>query len=220
MARSVKSSWWGVYSLLMLGALQEAAGEWAEARQTLAQGLAIAERDADLQARRAGSLFLASLDVHEGRAEAAIALLEPLLDRPETAEQDVAELRPVCAEAYLASGSETKAEAVLDDALRRAKEQDLKLELAEALRVQGMLRTAQSRWDDAETAFDEALTLAQAMPNPHLEARIFHAFGAMLLAKGETNRARERLQAALDIFQRLGAPAFADRTARILNDLG
>jgi hypothetical protein len=42
----------------------------------------------------------------------------------------------------------------------------------------------------------------------------------MLLAKGETTRARERLQAALEIFQRLGAPAFAERTAHLLPDLG
>ena len=219
MARSVESSWWGVYSLLVLGRLQVVAGEWEEARQTLQESLAVAERGGDLQARRYGSVPLASLDLAEGQPEAAVARLEPLLDRPGVEEPDVAEMLPIFAEAHLAKGDEARAEAVLGDAIRRAREQNLNLYLVDALRVRGALKTVQDRWEDARGAFDEALALAHAMTYPHLEAQILCAYGAMLSKKGESHRARERLEEALAIFQRLGAQPYIERTARALHDL-
>ena len=43
------------------------------------------------------------------------------------------------------------------------------------------------------------------MPYPYAEARLLHVYGQMHIQKGEPGPARERLEAALAIFQRLGA---------------
>jgi hypothetical protein len=62
--------------------------------------------------------------------------------------------------------------------------------------------------------------LTRGMPYPYAEARLLHVYGAMHLQKGEPGPARERLEAALAIFRRLGARKDAERTKQLLAALG
>jgi len=216
----VESSWWDVYAVLSRGWLLVITGEWEEARPTLEEALATAERDGDLQAQRYGSAPLALLDLADGRPDLAVVRLERLLDRPDGEDTDVLYFLPVLAEAHLARGDKGRSEEVLDEAIRRAKKDGLNLHLVDALRVQGILRTAHGRWEEAQSALDEALALARAMPYPHMEARILHACGALLFQKGERRLARLRMEEALAIFHRLGAKKDMERTEQALHDLG
>ena len=54
------------------------------------------------------------------------------------------------------------------------------------------------------------------MPYPYAEGRLLHAYGQMHVAKGEPGPARERLEAALAIFRRLGARKDAERVEQDL----
>ena len=61
------------------------------------------------------------------------------------------------------------------------------------------------RWDVAARSLEEALSLTRAMRYPYGEARALHVYGLMHAHKGDTEPAREWLEAALAIFKRLGA---------------
>ena len=93
----------------------------------------------------------------------------------------------------------------------RARVGGYRLALVDALRVQAMIAIRQERWAEAEAALEEGLSLAQDMPYPYVEARLLHVYGEMHLQKGESGLARERLEAALTIFWRLGARKDAER---------
>ena len=57
------------------------------------------------------------------------------------------------------------------------------------------------------------------MPYPYAEGRLLHVYSEMHAQKGEPEPARERLEAALAIFRRLGARKDAERTEQALADL-
>jgi hypothetical protein len=57
------------------------------------------------------------------------------------------------------------------------------------------------------------------MPYPYGEARLLHVYGQMHVAKGEPGPARQRLEAALAIFRRLGARKDAERVEGTLTAL-
>lgn len=71
----------------------------------------------------------------------------------------------------------------------------------------------------AESALAEGLALARSMPYPYAEARLLCVYGEMHAQNGEPQPARERLQAALTIFQRLGARKDAEQTKHAVANL-
>ena len=97
--------------------------------------------------------------------------------------------------------------------------QDCRLALIDALRVQGMVRARQGRWEEADAAFEEGATLARAMEYPHAEARILAEQGLSRAQRGETQQGSEKLQHARTIFARLGAHPYLERTERALSTL-
>ena len=54
------------------------------------------------------------------------------------------------------------------------------------------------------------------MPYPYSEVRLLHIYGEMHVHKGEMGPVRERLEAALAIFQRLGAHRDAERAEQAI----
>jgi hypothetical protein len=91
--------------------------------------------------------------------------------------------------------------------------------LAEALLVRGRLRAGKGRWSDAGADFDETVRLARGMPDLHLEGRGLFEWGLMLAKRAERSDARERLNAALATFERLGAEPYIERTKQALAGL-
>ena len=87
-----------------------------------------------------------------------------------------------------------------------------------ALRVQAMVLVRQGRHAAAADALAEGLALARApgFPYPFFEACFLHIWGQLHLSRGERTAARERLEAARAIFQRLGARHLV---ARVEQDL-
>jgi tetratricopeptide (TPR) repeat protein len=204
-SRQADVSWAAAYALLHRGQLRLAEGRWEEAAPYLVEAVTHAGRGGDLQALRQAAGLLAELEILTGRPGDAHARLVPLLDRPGLEEYDVTALLPVLAWAHLALGEVAKAEQVAERAIRRTRPEGLRLVLVDALRVQAMVAMSQERWQDAERALAEGITLAQAMPYPYAEARLLHLVGRLQADRGRPEAAREQLGAALAIFQRLGA---------------
>jgi hypothetical protein len=162
---------------------------------------------------------VAEVDVLEGRPAAAGARLAPLLDRDGLEDCDVTALLPVLAWAHLEHGQVAQATAVVGQALRRTRPEEMRLVLVEALRVEAMIAICQKRWAAAGHSLEEGVALARSMPYPYAEARLLHVYGRLHLQKGEPEAARERLAAARALFGRLGARTDLDLTEQALTTL-
>ena len=68
----------------------------------------------------------------------------------------------------------------------------------------------------AARALDAGLDLARGMPYPHGEGRLLDVYGRLHLVHGDAAAARERLEAALAIFHRLGARKDAEHAEHLL----
>jgi len=100
-----------------------------------------------------------------------------------------------------------------DDERARASGQNVTL--SEAPRVQALVAMREQRWDDAAGSIEEGLTLVRGMPFPYGEARLRHLSGALHAHQDPLDAvAREHLQAALAIFERLGARKAVERVRR------
>lgn len=91
---------------------------------------------------------------------------------------------------------------------------------ATAARAQGMLLTAQGRFDEALPAFLEALGQHKRFHWPHQHARTLLETGRCLRRAGRRAAARARLSEALEIFTSVGEELWADQTRKELARLG
>jgi hypothetical protein len=96
----------------------------------------------------------------------------------------------------------------------------MRLVEVEALRVQVMVALHREQPAEAERGLAGGLTLARAMPYPLVEARLLHLDGLLHLQLGEPEVARERLEAARQIFARLGARMDGERAEQALVSIG
>jgi tetratricopeptide (TPR) repeat protein len=208
--------------LLDLGRLRLAEGDWEEASRYLEESSTVFERWGWGQrfALRVAQSLLAERDILAGHADMARGRLVPLLDRDGGEEHIVTTyVLPALAWAYLERGEADQAAQFVADATRRARAQNYRLGLTEALRVQAMLALRQGHWEEAERALEEGLALARSMPYPRGEGRLLQVYGEMHVQKGEPEPARERLEAALAIFDRLGARKDAERAQQAIANL-
>jgi tetratricopeptide (TPR) repeat protein len=210
----------GILSALIdLGHLCLVRGDWEEAVQHLEEAEALAQRSRDFGGRRDVACLLAERDLREGRATRACARLTPLLDRPGLQEVAVTPLLVCLAWATLELDKPQEAAPLVAQAVERHRIDTLRLPLADALRVHALVAARQLRWLEAEQALEEGLHLAQAIPCPYTEARLFQVYGELRLRQGHLASARERASCALALFQRLGARKDVERTEQMLTTL-
>jgi tetratricopeptide (TPR) repeat protein len=215
MARDAGADRHLAYALLHRAELRSAEGDLAEVTRDIDEGLEAAGRCAAVPALRKGQRLLAEQDLIEGRPQSAIARLQPLLDQA-AGEWPRAFPPPVLAEAYLACGDVARAEELVLQRVQRFRAQHRRCTLALWLRVQGVVLGRQQRWEEAHLAFAEAVSLAHAMPYPYAEGHIRYEEGLLHLRRDEPGPARERLEEAQALFQRLGARKDAERTGRAI----
>jgi tetratricopeptide (TPR) repeat protein/transcriptional regulator with XRE-family HTH domain len=121
------------------------------------------------------------------------------------------------AKALLASADLESASTLIEVVLANPASCALRQYAVNALQVLGMVRTAQSRWEEAGAALQEALELACDL-RWH-RPRVLHELGIMYAAKGEVSEARSCFEEALAMFQELGAKPHVERTKRVLTTL-
>jgi tetratricopeptide (TPR) repeat protein len=117
---------------------------------------------------------------------------------------------------YLELGRVAEAEALVGEALRQARQHRWPTDRVDALRIHGMVLARQGRWDEMGCVLEEAATLAHPMPYPYGEARVLYEHGRLQAQQGQVLQARERLQEALAIFERLGAQPYVAWTSQAL----
>jgi tetratricopeptide (TPR) repeat protein len=216
MASRLGPSFISSWSLAYLGQFYVGLGAWEDAAHAFDEALTMAKRLQWSALQWYVQSCLAELEVLRGCPDAAVALLEPVLDEPDVDWRSAVMLPATLAWAYLARDDVTAADEMAERAASEAvRRQDL-VHMVGSLRVQGMVLSRQRRRERAETTFQEALALARTMAYPYAEARILVEYGLLHGQRGEPDPARKRLEEALAVFQRLGAKKDIERTEQAL----
>jgi tetratricopeptide (TPR) repeat protein len=203
---------WGVgYPAFGRWQLALVQGKQETATQHFEESIAHAERSHDLGLLRLLQRALAEQHLLFGQPEAARARLLPLLDQADQEELGVTELLPLFAWATLDSGDSATAETLLAACLRRAREQEARIVVPDALRVRGRLEGQAGNWAKAERALEEALALCRSMLYPYAEAKTLHGYGLLRLQQDMLQEARQHFEAALAICVRLGERLYAQQ---------
>jgi tetratricopeptide (TPR) repeat protein len=200
MCRRIGQCWMFRDALANLGTLYLALGAWDEASHVLEEALMHAEQGPGVPREHS---LLAEHDLLLGRPAAARARLVRLLEGLHPDFAPVPFVLARLARAELDLGDINRAADTVAQASAAARARANRLALLEALWVQGRVAAQAEAWEEAEHALAEGPTLARGMPCPYAEARLLHVLGAMLAQKGERERAKGELAAALAIFRPL-----------------
>jgi tetratricopeptide (TPR) repeat protein len=128
--------------------------------------------------------------------------------------------RMAAAKAYMAelavrTGELDEAADHADEAIRLAREANVRQELAHAAMVQAMIATERGNWDKALECFDSAQSLFRDLGARYDLGRTHAAFGSMYLRRNESPEdhalAKEHIDRARAILTELGAKAELDR---------
>jgi tetratricopeptide (TPR) repeat protein len=166
------------------------------------------------------SCLVAYQDLVERRPEAARTRLEPILDRASSPADERVWVRHLLGWASVDLGDLERAEALLAAANTLLPTAHLsRFEMVEVLHSQARLELRQGRGPEAEQVLAEALALSQAMHIPYNEDQTLYLYGLLYLQQGETQPARERLEAALAILHRLGERLYAEQVEQALAGL-
>jgi tetratricopeptide (TPR) repeat protein len=205
--------------LFGLGEVRMGRGEWDEGAAMLEEHLALAHQTGDLRWLHSAQVLLAERDLLAGHPKDALARLQPVLALPELSDIARAATLPALAWTYLELGQAGRAEATAAEGVALAEEEGAPEPIIEALRVRAMALSRQQRWDEARECLERALQLLEQTPIPYARGRVLYAYGHMLSDRDDRTAARAPLQEALEIFQRLGARPYVERTEEVLRRL-
>jgi tetratricopeptide (TPR) repeat protein len=208
------------WALSGLGRLHREEGAWEAATREVAEAHAIAERGGDRMLLLNSIGILAEIEICRGQPAAARARLLPLLEHQDMPRQLMHFVLPVLAWAHLELGETSEADELVRQIVGYTRGAGELFLLAEVSWLQALVAMQQAHWEEAEYALEEGLSLSRSIPFPYEEARSLQAYGLMHQQKGEPGSARERLEAALAIFRRLGARKDLERTQQVLATLG
>jgi tetratricopeptide (TPR) repeat protein len=217
-ARSIGTAWFITAVLDALGLICVQTGDWDHARRYLAEAAANVERTGDVQGVLQTEWAVASLDLLKGRSSEVRSRIELLLQMNDSLpEEDIQSVLPLLAEAQLDCADVSAAERTAQDLLARTRRTGYRIHEADALRVLGMVYAQQQRWQEARQALEAAGQIARDLPYPFVEAQTLYWYGTSLMREGKIDQARQRLDTARDLFQRLGARPYLRRTDNALS---
>jgi DNA-binding CsgD family transcriptional regulator len=157
---------------------------------------------------------LGFLELSLGNVEAADGCLRPLPARVVSLgwnEPTYSPIWPNAIEALIALGELEQARDYANEYEVRAERSTSPWALSTAARCRGLLRAAEGDLNAAFQAFERALAEHARMPGPFERGRTLLALGATLRRARQKRAARESLEAALAIFDQLGAPLWAEK---------
>jgi tetratricopeptide (TPR) repeat protein len=206
---SIGSSWASLYPPLGLGLLALGEDDREKTERYLEHdALEAAIQEGNLYVIRWAQPNLAERDLMDGRPAAALARLEPWLDRPGQVETDVTAILPFLAWAYLDLGDTERAQEVITATIDRAGRGGHGNALVDSLRVQGLVALHRGRYAAAREAISEAVSLGERMPYPHTVAKARYAYGLLHTTEGNVKAAIRQFQEARAICLQLGEGLF------------
>jgi DNA-binding CsgD family transcriptional regulator len=189
-------------------------GRIDNARADAERGIALSELVGDETFRIQNTIVLGTLELSLGNAAEAARLLGPLWDLLASRghrEPTVYPVLPNAIEAFVATGRLDGAERLQSQLEHAGREFDSPWALATAARCRGLLEAARGDLDAALSHLEHGLVEHERLPNPLERGRTLLALGTVRRRRKEKRAAREALDAAIAIFDRLPAPLWADR---------
>ena len=206
------------HSLAALAQIEAGLAQEDDCRAHVATGL-------ELVARFQGDATATYLHAALGRLELGLGRVPEAIEALEAARRNAERIRmhpsvvqflPDLAEAYIRAGRREEAEGVIDGLEAGARRTGSRWAHASAARCRALLAPDA----DLRAGFDAALALHEGLPMPYERARTLLALGERLRRARRRADARGPLKEALDVFERLGARAWAERARSELRATG
>jgi DNA-binding CsgD family transcriptional regulator len=163
---------------------------------------------------------LGFVEVSLGDHQAAVSHLEPLLDAitaaPDATEIFTAGFLPDAAEALIGLGRLVDAELLVDALERNGRRLDRPWMLATGARGRTMLLAQRGDLAAAAAAAERAMTEHDRLPMPFERARTQLILGQLQRRQRRRDAATATMQEALNAFEQLDAPLWADRVRALL----
>jgi DNA-binding CsgD family transcriptional regulator len=200
---------------LALEALAEAQlGRGERAREAASKALRLIPETAGRQAELLVTLALGHLELARGDPHAAIGWIEPVLGfvrRESIVEPSAIRFVVDYVEALIELGRRAEALELLDWYEGNARRLERAAAVASCMRCRGLLASADGRMDAALAAFEEALDWHAKVELPLDRGRTLLALGVAQRRAKRRREARETLEKARAIFERIGAALWAER---------
>jgi DNA-binding NarL/FixJ family response regulator len=207
----------GIYATALVDAHL---GNVDEARTTASRGVAIATELGQAFWANANRRVLGLLELSLDNPARAVEYLQPPT-RTRAAElwhmPSNGEYLATAIEALASIGDLDHSAELLMALEDRAGRIDSSRERATRARCRGLLCSAQGDYDGAVAAFDEALREHELLTSPFDSGRTLLALGVLQRRLKQRRAARQSLEAALAIFEKLGARLWAAKTRTELN---
>ncbi len=191
------------------------AGRETDARKASAQALEIGRRTGAIRLTDRVIGALGFLEVSLGRYQAAVATLKPLVaefdPRSTATELPGAAFLVDAIEALIQVNRGDEAHPLIEALERNGERRDRPWMLAVGARSRSMLLAARGDLDGAVTAAERAMAHHDRLPMPFERGRTALLLGQLQRRQRKKDPASASLQEALDIFERLDVPLWADR---------
>jgi DNA-binding CsgD family transcriptional regulator len=198
-------------------------GQVDSARAAAEQALAHAKASGNATVTLMSLSALGFLELSLGEPAAAHAHLGPItvgLTAVGLGEPGVLRFLPDEVEALIELGELEQAKALVDALEERGRALDRAWALATGARSRALLLAAGGDLAGAHAALERALEAHQRLPQPFERGRTLLALGTVQRRSGHKRAARETLEQAHSIFERLGARLWAERTRGELRRIG
>ena len=189
-------------------------GEVDAARSDAEEGLRLCMQNEDLLDASCNGAVLGFLELSVSDPSAAMARLEPVLEflqMLESAEPCIIPCVPDAIEALVALGELDRANELLVDHEEKGRACDRPWALATAARCRGLLAAARGEGPASMAAFEHAMEQHARVQMPFELGRTLLALGGAQRRFKQWRAAGASLRAALDTFEALGAPLWADK---------
>jgi DNA-binding CsgD family transcriptional regulator len=214
---------WQAFMLGTTALLAASCGREQDARRHAEAGLALAEATGNQLAALLSLSSLGLLELSLGAHDATHQHLEPLARHCEEAglrEPTVARFLVDEIEALIGLGRLDEGKELLERFEGCARALDRASALASAARCRGLLAAARGDFAGAESALERALREHERVRQPFDHGRTLLAMGQVRRRMKQKRAARESLEAALTIFDELGATLWAARARAELARIG
>jgi tetratricopeptide (TPR) repeat protein len=208
LAAQAGPSWGSFRAPLAAGELYLLQGRSTEAEQVLHRAWKIAENGHDTQWRSLALSALADLEILRGDPGAALAWLDMMSEVTADASSR--------GWALLGRDQPDEAEAIGRRILQDARARRVNACVPGYHCLLGAALAAQGLIAEAREEFDAGLAMARSMGMPYEEGTLLYHSGLATVAAGDRQTGRQQLAEALDIFQRLGAAPYIERTEQAM----
>jgi tetratricopeptide (TPR) repeat protein len=213
-------SWGAIFPLAHFGELALREWDWAEADRLLDAGMLLSRENQDPQWLWLLPGLLIERDLLRGQVDQAFARHVRLIADPDQAAKLTSHPSSALGMLFLAVGDIDHVDNLIEGAIQFWGQDGVSLYTWIWIALRAKVLAARKRWAKSEATFLDAIARVRRTRHLFSEAQALQWHGEILAAHGETERARQRLQEAREIYLGRGAAPNLSQTDEVLARLG